>query len=1197
MIVRVNTGKKVSGATRYNDQKVTNGEATLLHVQNFPSERLALNHDAYRNQVLELYSERNTRISKPGVHFVLACSPQETISDQKLTQIGQEFMEKMGFGEQPYIIYRHNDTAHPHAHIVSVLVDDQGNKVSEDFIKHRCNAARKELEIKYDLVKAEEQNKVLTISSTLPENAIHYGQQETKKAIGNVVQTAMKDYSFSKLEEFGGFVAAYNVQMNVMQGKDGANWNGLTFQLTDGENPLSPAIKASAYSFAPTRKNLENRFRNGGQKKEFNKPGLLKLIGQELKPFEKLSETDFKNTLRGAGIQVVDNGTCFLYIDHKKRAVYSETDLGKPFTRAYLQGQFSPQSQLRPQPAVHEQTPTSLPPVVNGPIPAQPNPAESRRTTAKPTPPNPAAVVGTAPLTEAQKKELGGLVSKHYQAYKTKQAIFFESGLITRFPFDYLVNQLKTEGKSEAAAKQAVSEFERYKQGKLPEIKSKEQSFVAQKAAVYLGLATQLPLAAESRIQFLEKLNYTLEKEPTGTFALVHTEAAEYRYPLSAHDHAKLLAGTGKTVPFTQPFGKATKTVLEAAASGKGFSDVSHYQVPTGQLKAILPQVLFERVSHDLNRNYLGEVNKAGPVAKTGGVEIGAVADWYFQRGLLIREVGGVYRAGFHTTPESSFQPVNERLQTYLSKHGLPADYALQVSKLATPDGRAMVQMAQGVDTRSTHRTDFVQKQYSQQTPAQGGLLATDFLIRLTAKVRAAPEVAQRPSITARPPGGPTKTKEEREKEYEQKKAVQAIIRKDYAAFYIPRYYYESSLLREPENIPITRLVTTLSSPPHNIPRAEAEAAVQDFKTYRLSQLDKVTARDNEHFHKAATGFLSLVSQAPLSHKHRIGMLTACYFRLDRLETGGYELVHLKNESFRLSLSKVQQEALFTTHPSPQHISVPGRELPRHERKLYELLAMGGELSKNSEDKKPITYRTMDAERAMIMLTPQQWQGASADLNQATVNEALREAPVDGVDKLRWLYQRGILIEPIVASPTPKGTKTTMPGEASTTVVPKQTGYRLGYYLTEPDTFTPASKSLDTLLRSSGQTLKTYQANQVALTTERGRAMVRLAAAIDSGNERRIDYAVKAIVFGARELKPYANDPHKLLDALSKTYGPLANEKEVNDYAPTIGQEPTMQEDKTDNLGKALAGMDVSPNEKKKKRKGTQAIPKRKINQ
>jgi len=1119
----------------------------------------------------------------------IAFHPTDTLSDEKLTVIGAEWLEKMGYGDQPYLIYRHEDTSHPHMHLVTVSIDDTGKKISDSNNMYRSNELRKELEIKHNLVKAEEQNNVLTISSTLPQNAIHYGQQETKKAIGNVVQTAMKDYSFSKLEEFGQFVASYNVQMNVLQGKEGANWNGISFQLTDGENPLSPAIKASAYSFAPTRNNLENRFRNGKQKKEFNKPGLLQLIGQELKPFEKLSETDFKNILRGAGIQVVDNGTHFLYIDHKKRAVYSETDLGKDFTRSYLQSQFVEQSKLRPQPVVNEQKPTSLNPMGN-----QPKPAEPKLPTAKPAPPKPADPVVPKPLTEAQKKELGGLVSKHYQAYKTGQAIFFESQLITRFPFDYLVNQLKMEGISEAAAKQAVSEFERYKQSKLPEIKSKEQSFVGQKAAVYLGLATELPLAAESRIRFLEKLNFKLEKEPTGSFALVHTEGAEFRYPLSPLAHAQLLSGTNKTVPFAQPFSKATKTVLEAAAGNKGFSEVSHYHVPTGQLKAILPEPLFERVSHHLNRNYLGEVDKTSPV------ENHQIATYYFQRGLIIKEEAGVYRAGFYTTPESSFQPVDERLQAHLSKHGLPADYAVLVDKLATPDGRAMVQMAQGVDTRSTQRTDFVQKQYGQKIPAQNGLSATDFLVRLTAKVSAAPEVAKRPSITASAPGSPYKTKEEREKEYEKKRALQTIIQKDYAAFYISRYYYESSLLREPDNFPLTRLVTTLSSPPHEVPRVEAEAAVQNFKTYRLSQLDKVTARDNEHFYKASTGFLSLVSQAPISGKHRIGMLNAGYFRLDRLERGGYELVHLKNDSFRLALTNAQQDALFKSHPHPQRISVPSRELPRHEHKLYELLAMGDFLSKNSADKKPITYRTIDAERAKLMLSPDQWQRASAGLNQTTLKEALKEAPVDGVDKLRWLYQRGILIEPIVAIPTPKRematlSKTTRPGQVSTPTVPLQSGYRLGYYLTEPDSYTPASKSLEVLLRSSGQTVKTHQANQFALTTERGQAMVRLAAAIDSGNERRIEYAVKGIVFGARELKPYANDPHKLLDTLSKTYGPLANEKEVKDYGVTFSEEPVMQEDKTDNLGKALSGMDVSPNEKKKKRKGTQPIRKQRI--
>ncbi|MCS3335591.1 relaxase/mobilization nuclease domain-containing protein [Bacteroides xylanisolvens] len=53
------------------------------------------------------------------------------LTDEQLTAIGQEYMEKMGYGNQPYIIYRHEDIGRPHIHIVSLRIDEQGKKIKD----------------------------------------------------------------------------------------------------------------------------------------------------------------------------------------------------------------------------------------------------------------------------------------------------------------------------------------------------------------------------------------------------------------------------------------------------------------------------------------------------------------------------------------------------------------------------------------------------------------------------------------------------------------------------------------------------------------------------------------------------------------------------------------------------------------------------------------------------------------------------------------------------------------------------------------------------------------------------------------------------------------------------------------------------------------------------------------------------------
>lgn len=39
-----------------------------------------------------------------------------------------QYMNEMGYGEQPFIVFKHTDIDRNHIHIVSVCVDEQGKK-------------------------------------------------------------------------------------------------------------------------------------------------------------------------------------------------------------------------------------------------------------------------------------------------------------------------------------------------------------------------------------------------------------------------------------------------------------------------------------------------------------------------------------------------------------------------------------------------------------------------------------------------------------------------------------------------------------------------------------------------------------------------------------------------------------------------------------------------------------------------------------------------------------------------------------------------------------------------------------------------------------------------------------------------------------------------------------------------------------
>lgn len=64
-------------------------------------------------------------------------------------------MDKIGFGDQPYLIYQHHDAGHPHIHITSINVQDNGKRIDMHNIgKDKSEPARKEIEEAFNLVKA-----------------------------------------------------------------------------------------------------------------------------------------------------------------------------------------------------------------------------------------------------------------------------------------------------------------------------------------------------------------------------------------------------------------------------------------------------------------------------------------------------------------------------------------------------------------------------------------------------------------------------------------------------------------------------------------------------------------------------------------------------------------------------------------------------------------------------------------------------------------------------------------------------------------------------------------------------------------------------------------------------------------------------------------------------------------------------------
>ena len=125
---------------QYNDKKVEKGTGELMLMKNFPSfinEKSS--QEAVRNYLKSI--SKNEKVKKPQFHAVISTKFQQH-SKEELTKVAEDFMQEMGYGNQPFIVVFHNDTENNHVHIVSTRVNKStGKKLNDSYEKLKAQKA------------------------------------------------------------------------------------------------------------------------------------------------------------------------------------------------------------------------------------------------------------------------------------------------------------------------------------------------------------------------------------------------------------------------------------------------------------------------------------------------------------------------------------------------------------------------------------------------------------------------------------------------------------------------------------------------------------------------------------------------------------------------------------------------------------------------------------------------------------------------------------------------------------------------------------------------------------------------------------------------------------------------------------------------------------------------------------------------
>lgn len=258
------------------------------------------------------------------------------LSDQQLSDIAKEYMQKLGYGGQPYLVYKHTDIDRHHIHIVGLRVDENGRPLNDKFEHRRSKQITRELERKYGIHPAEKKER-----TERPElKKVDYEAGGVKHQIGNTVKAACYGYRFQSFGEYRALLAAYNVCAEEVKGEiNGRPYQGIVYSAMNGKGEkVGNPVKASRIGRSVGYEAVQRRIEKSGKviKDGKLKERTRKIVAAAMQTARNRQE--FEQELKRQGIDVVfrqnDNGRIYgvTFIDHDSRVVLNGSRLCKEYS-------------------------------------------------------------------------------------------------------------------------------------------------------------------------------------------------------------------------------------------------------------------------------------------------------------------------------------------------------------------------------------------------------------------------------------------------------------------------------------------------------------------------------------------------------------------------------------------------------------------------------------------------------------------------------------------------------------------------------------------------------------------------------------------------------------------------------------------------------------------------------------------------
>ena len=344
MIAKISATENLGGVLGYNFKKVEKGEASIL----LAAELYQSNDGNYTMEDvladMQALIPKKCRTKKTVFHCSLNPHPDEKLSDETLMQITKEYMEALGYGKQPYIVFKHNDIAREHIHIVSLRVDSEGKKINDKFEKRRSKQITDTLERKYYLIPSSKVSNKEEVETP----KVDISKENIKEQVASALRMVLKHYKFCSLGELNAILSRYHLAVEEVKTEfRGKKYDGLVYVPTDDKgDKVGTPIHASDIGRGVGYTAVQNRMQKSKQNVKPLIPTVRNKVLQTMRTSPN-TEKELRQRLEEQGLRVFirknESGRIYgiTFIDDKVGVVLNGSRLGKGYAANVFNTYFS----------------------------------------------------------------------------------------------------------------------------------------------------------------------------------------------------------------------------------------------------------------------------------------------------------------------------------------------------------------------------------------------------------------------------------------------------------------------------------------------------------------------------------------------------------------------------------------------------------------------------------------------------------------------------------------------------------------------------------------------------------------------------------------------------------------------------------------------------------------------------------------